>query len=174
MKPDKHVQHLLVRYLNGQTSPRQTDRIRVHLAACQGCRARLHEHEHLLHDLMQVADAQGLPSSERIETWWVSIRARQQTSLRSRAQTMLISLLGPVLLSILVLSGLLATEVSSVQAAVSETQGIPYIDTTLEPTGRAFPFVSFDQPAPLHPTATAEIGGPILVIPVAPTPAQSD
>ena len=167
MKHEQHVRHMLVRCATDQLVSQQMTHVRAHVAVCADCRAALAHQEELVSELLQTALQVEEPASERVTEWWNVIQVQQWTRYPRHRHSAFVSLLAPVALSLLLLVGVLTIEVSSTQAAVSTTYGNPAIDTTLEPTSRAYPD-SFDNSLRLDGTATPDAVVADLTIPTAP------
>lgn len=172
MKRRQHVRHLLTRYVTDQLAPRQAAWVEHHLTVCAQCRADLQMHQDLTSDLRQASRLFPRPAPERVGNWWLAIQTRQPSRRLPRRRYVLASVIGPVVLSLL-LAGVLATEVTSVRAAVSATYGGPAIDTTLEPTSRASSGI-LNPTRRSEVTATPDAGQRNLVPTTAPGPSQTD
>ena len=173
MKREQHVNHLLIRYATGQLNSQQISRVRSHLAVCKDCQFVLKQHEDLAIELRQAALSAPALVPEHIGSWWEAICTRQAAENRHQRRYVLVSLVAPIMLSLLLLAGVLATEAGSARAAVSATIGEPILDTTLEPTSRAN---SHGLPTSLQPetTATPDARGKVVTIPTAPSPAETE
>ena len=167
MKREQHVRHLLVRYVTGQLNPRQASRVRAHLSVCPSCRAEMSEREAVASQLRRTASRVEEPSTDLVKDWWRVIQLQGQTRRSRQQYSTIVSLLAPLAMSLLLLTGILGTEASSTQAAVSTTYGSPAIDTTVEPTSRAYldGLVASVQP---KATATPDPAVADITIPTAP------
>jgi anti-sigma factor RsiW len=172
MKRRQHVGHLLIRYETGQLAPRQAAWVEHHLTVCAQCRAELRMHQELTCDLREASRLFPRPAPDRIDNWWLAIQTKQPSWPLPRGRYALASLIAPVVLSLL-LAGVLATEVTSVRAAVSTTYGGPAIDTTLEPTSRALSDI-LNPPRQSEMTATPDAGQRTLGPTTAPGLSQTD
>jgi predicted anti-sigma-YlaC factor YlaD len=169
MRREQHVRHLLVRCITDQLPPQKLARVRAHVAVCASCRAALAQQEYLASGIIQAGKSFEQPAPHLVMDWWNVIQMQRWARRPRQRKSAIMSLLAPLVVSLLLLIGVLATEVSSTHAVVSSTYGSPAIDTTLEPTSRAYPN-SFGNLTHPDSTATPDSSAIDLSIPTAPLP----
>ncbi len=70
---DRHVTHLLTRYLHGQLRPAQQARVANHVRRCARCRAALAREERLAASLRRDLPALGQPRPEQLAGVWAGV-----------------------------------------------------------------------------------------------------
>jgi anti-sigma factor RsiW len=172
----KHVDHLLIAYVEGQLRPRRAVIVRQHVAACPACREKLARYERLSADLRLALGQTPAPREAQIGQWWQIITARLASPVRGHVTP----ILRPVVLSLLLLAAPLAAGVAYLPASRTPqpvgTYLAPGADTTLDPpsivseAGDTSQAVAFAPSA--TPVATSALSGtplPAAPVPLAPT-----
>ena len=171
---DRHVTHLLTRYVHGQLSPAQEARVANHVRTCARCRAALAREERVAHDLRDELAVIGRQSAAPVAAAWAGVW-REIRSPRPRARALAalwlpgLSLALAVALALAAALPLLAGEGVRAEAAplqprpilmASPTPGVTQTDEALDAAG---------HPLRALPQATVAFAGEVGATP-APMP----
>ncbi len=98
---DRHVTHLLTRYVHGQLGPLQEARVVNHVRDCARCRAALAREERVAHDLRDELAVMGRGTAAPVAAAWTGVW-REFRSPRSRLRALAVLWLPAVSLALAV------------------------------------------------------------------------
>ncbi|NDJ52472.1 MAG: hypothetical protein GYB68_05215 [Chloroflexi bacterium] len=160
---NRHVDHLLTRYILGQLSSRQAQRVESHLQGCPSCRASLHRYRNLVRQVnASLTDLDPQMASRNAAD--LVRRSQQQSATQSNLRwAMLPATVIVLLLALPVLINTNAQDIRQTQLDVTAEQ-VPALDTTAIPpsVSSSSQSLSLRIGTPTHADDTQSAATPIV------------